>query len=87
VPSYQRTFIRARLGKWLLWLALAYALSPIDLIPDFIPVLSQLDDQIIVAVLLILALKLIPKEVLEDCRAQATMSDQTIPGQASDREF
>ena len=49
----------------------AYALSPIDLIPDFIPVLGYLDDLILVPVGLWLVLKLIPAEVLADHRAAA----------------
>lgn len=46
----------------------AYALSPIDLIPDFIPVLGYLDDLILVPVGIRFALKLIPPEVIEECR-------------------
>ena len=49
----------------------AYALSPIDLIPDFIPVLGYLDDLIIVPVGIWLLLKIIPEEVLMECRNQA----------------
>jgi uncharacterized membrane protein YkvA (DUF1232 family) len=49
----------------------AYALSPIDLIPDFIPVLGYLDDLIIVPVGIWLLLKIIPEEVLIECRNQA----------------
>jgi uncharacterized membrane protein YkvA (DUF1232 family) len=48
-----------------------YALSPIDLIPDFIPVVGYLDDLIIVPVGITLLLKMIPKEVLEECRGKA----------------
>lgn len=49
----------------------AYALSPIDLIPDFIPVLGYLDDLVIVPVGIWLALKLLPAELLEELRAGA----------------
>jgi uncharacterized membrane protein YkvA (DUF1232 family) len=49
----------------------AYALSPIDLIPDFIPVLGYLDDVILLPVLIWLTVRLLPADVLAECRAQA----------------
>ncbi|MBA9085077.1 uncharacterized membrane protein YkvA (DUF1232 family) [Fontibacillus solani] len=49
----------------------AYAFSPIDLIPDFIPVLGYLDDLIIVPIGISLALKLIPSHIIEDNREKA----------------
>lgn len=49
----------------------AYALSPIDLIPDFVPVLGYLDDLVIVPAGLALAVKLVPADVLADARARA----------------
>lgn len=49
----------------------SYAFSPIDLIPDFIPVLGYLDDLIIVPLGITLALKMIPQEVIQDCRNKA----------------
>lgn len=52
-----------RIAKILLWITIGYALSPIDLIPDFIPVIGYLDDIIILPVLLYLAIKSIPEDV------------------------
>ena len=58
-------------AKWLAAGTLAYALSPIDLIPDFIPVLVHLDDMLILPVALWFIIKLIPSDVLTDCRVVA----------------
>jgi len=52
-------------------LVAAYALSPIDLIPDFIPVLGYLDDLLIVPLGLLLVMRLMPREVLANARIQA----------------
>lgn len=49
----------------------AYALSPIDLIPDFIPVLGYVDDVLLLPTLIWLSVRLLPPEVLAECRQQA----------------
>lgn len=54
----------------------AYALSPIDLIPDFIPVLGYLDDLILVPLGIALAVRLIPPTLLEEFRAAATLRSE-----------
>ncbi len=59
------------LSKILLGLAIGYLLMPFDLIPDFIPVIGQLDDVLIVPGLIYLALKMIPDEVVAECRKGA----------------
>jgi uncharacterized membrane protein YkvA (DUF1232 family) len=57
----------------------AYALSPIDLIPDFVPVLGYVDDLILVPLGIALAVRLIPDAVLRECRARAR---ETLQGGA-----
>jgi len=54
----------------------AYALSPIDLIPDFIPVLGYLDDLIIVPLGILLVIKLIPAELMAEFRAEAARRER-----------
>ena len=62
VPWYARIFAACVVG---------YAFSPIDLIPDPIPILGYLDDLILVPLGVVLALKMIPSEVLVECREKA----------------
>ena len=59
------------LARLLAAIVVIYALSPVDLIPDFIPVLGYLDDLLILPALIALTAKRIPPEVLTQCRAQA----------------
>jgi uncharacterized membrane protein YkvA (DUF1232 family) len=67
VPWYAKLFAACVIG---------YALSPIDLIPDFIPVLGYLDDLVLIPLGIALAMKMIPQTVLTECRekAQTTMN-------------
>lgn len=58
-------------AKAVLWITLIYALSPIDLIPDFIPVLGYIDDVILLPALIALAIKMIPISVMEECRIES----------------
>jgi len=58
-------------AKVCLWLAIGYLLLPFDLIPDFIPVLGQLDDVVIIPLLVYIALLFIPQDIIQSCREQA----------------
>lgn len=58
-------------AKVIAFITVAYALSPIDLIPDFIPVLGYLDDVILLPALVALTVKLIPEPTMAECREQA----------------
>jgi len=68
-----------RRARWLLGLALGYAACPLDLIPDWIPVLGHLDDVLIVPGLVTLALRAVPKEVVADCRARQAEAQRLQP--------
>jgi uncharacterized membrane protein YkvA (DUF1232 family) len=67
VPWYAKILAAAVAG---------YALSPIDLIPDFIPVLGYADDLLIVPLGIWLVVSLIPPEVMAECRARAAAAEQ-----------
>ena len=60
-------------AKALIACIVAYALSPIDLIPDMIPILGYLDDLLLLPLGIYIALKLIPPGVLSDCHAKAAV--------------
>lgn len=64
------------LAKVMVVLTVSYAFSPIDIIPDFIPVLGYLDDLIILPLMLTATIKLIPPEVLSECRI--LVKDKTL---------
>jgi len=65
-----------RLPKLIALIVAAYALSPIDLIPDFIPVLGYIDDLILIPMGITLTVKLIPSEVMDDFRRRASLINE-----------
>ena len=73
-PWYAKAFVAV---------VVAYAVSPIDLVPDFIPVLGFLDDLVLLPVGLWIAIRMIPPAVIAECRARA--HDSMAEGQPSGR--
>jgi len=63
--------------RWLLGVAIAYAVSPIDLIPDFIPILGHMDDVLVLSLLVWLALRAMPPDLLAEHRSKATREGTT----------
>ena len=68
-----------RAARWVAIAVIAYAVSPIDLIPDFIPVLGQLDDLIIVPLGIALVVRLTPKPLWESLLREAEVSKAKLP--------
>jgi uncharacterized membrane protein YkvA (DUF1232 family) len=68
-----------RAPKWIALLTLAYALSPIDLIPDFIPVLGLLDDVVLLPLGIALAVRLTPAHLWQARLAEAQASAEKLP--------
>jgi uncharacterized membrane protein YkvA (DUF1232 family) len=62
-------------AKLLMLAIVAYALSPIDLIPDFVPIVGLLDDLLLLPIAIVLVLRMIPEGVIEECREQAEMNE------------
>ena len=60
------------LAKFCLWLAIGYLLMPFDLIPDFLPVIGQLDELVIIPILLYCALQLTPQAIIAECKGSMT---------------
>ncbi|CAN5547486.1 DUF1232 domain-containing protein [soil metagenome] len=67
------------LARALIVCVVAYAVSPIDLIPDPIPILGYLDDLILLPLGIVLALRLIPPVVMTECRERARQSELALP--------
>ena len=67
-----------RTAKFFLWAAVAYTLSPIDIIPDFIPVLGHLDDIVIVPVLVWLGVRALPVGLVEEIRQQVVQEAKNV---------
>lgn len=75
-PWYAKLFVAA---------VVAYAVSPIDLIPDFIPVLGVLDDLVLIPLGVVIAMRMIPPDVMAECRAgaEAAASGDTPSGRVA----
>jgi len=69
----------SKLAKIMIGLVVAYALSPIDLIPDFIPVLGYVDDLLLLPLGIMLSIRLIPPDVWHECQDLAAESLSDLP--------
>jgi len=83
--AYYRAIYRDPRTPWLaralLWVAVGYALLPFDLIPDFLPVVGHLDDLLLIPALVLLAMKMVPPEVMEEhCWRLAPAVLENVPG-------
>lgn len=78
VAGHPQTPTRARIA---IGAALAYAASPVDLIPDWIPILGHLDDLIVIPALLYLGLRSIPDAVIRECRSLSERESSPGPGE------
>lgn len=67
------------LAKIIIGIVVAYALSPVDLIPDFIPIIGYLDDLILLPLGICLAIRLIPNDVWRECQAKAEQQLSVLP--------
>lgn len=67
-------------SKIIIVLTIAYALSPVDIIPDFIPFVGYLDDAVILPFLFFLAIRSIPQPIFEECKLRATGAFKKISG-------
>lgn len=67
------------LAKFIIVVVVAYALSPIDLIPDFIPIIGYLDDAILLPLGIWLAIRLIPRDVWRECQGKAAQQARELP--------
>ncbi len=65
----------------LIFLTLLYALSPIDLIPDFIPILGLLDDLLLLPLAIVLTVKLLPEGIWQESQEKATTAPLKLPDQ------
>lgn len=70
------------MAKFIAILVVAYAFSPIDLIPDFIPILGLLDDVILLPLGIILAKSLIPNDVMAECRVASQKQGKEKPAKS-----
>ena len=60
-------------SKVLLWMAVTYAVWPFGLVPDLIPIVGYVDDIIIVPILVVMAMRNVPREVILDCRTKVSL--------------
>ncbi|RKZ16892.1 hypothetical protein DRQ17_04880 [bacterium] len=75
-----------RFARFILWVIIIYALSPVDIIPDWIPLLGQLDDLIIISFGILIVSKFISRKVLTECREKALTGEEAGEWEGEEKE-